>query len=46
MINISCHALFQVHKTGPKLHNIFGKKAGQQKGFLKYYSPGNRNFGH
>jgi cytochrome c2 len=28
------------------LHNIFGKTAGQQRGFIKFYSQQNRNLGY
>ena len=37
-----CHHLYQNQSVGPKLHNIFGKTAGTQKGY-KMYSHKNRS---
>lgn len=44
--NYRCHDLFENKRIGPKLHNIFGKTAGMQKGFIQYYSPKNRTLGY
>lgn len=41
----SCHNLWENKSVGPRLHNIFGKTAGSQKGY-KFYSPANKSLGY
>ena len=40
-----CHQMFANNTLAPKLHNVFGKTAGTQRGF-KHYSHKNRALGY